>query len=33
VSLADGDRIRVGSVGLTLRIFAMPDSTLTSVDS
>ncbi len=28
--LADGDQIRVGSVALTLRIYPMPDSTLTS---
>jgi DNA-binding winged helix-turn-helix (wHTH) protein len=33
VPLSDGDRIRIGSVALTLRIFLMPDSTLTSVDS
>jgi len=28
--LADGDRIRFGNVELTLRIFAMPDSTKTA---
>ena len=28
--LSDGDRLRVGSVTLTLRIFPMPDSTLTT---
>jgi len=28
--LSDGDRIRVGSVSLTLRIYPMPDSTLTT---
>jgi DNA-binding winged helix-turn-helix (wHTH) protein len=27
--LADGDQIRVGSVALTLRVYPMPDSTLT----
>jgi DNA-binding winged helix-turn-helix (wHTH) protein len=30
VPLTDGDQIRVGSVALTLRIFPMPDSTLTT---
>lgn len=28
--LADGDQIRIGSVALTLRVYPMPDSTLTS---
>jgi DNA-binding winged helix-turn-helix (wHTH) protein len=32
VPLADGDAIRIGSVALTLRIFPMPDSTLTSAN-
>ena len=32
VPLADGDAIRVGSVSLTLRIYPMPDSTLTSAN-
>lgn len=32
VPLTDGDQIRVGSVALTLRIFPMPDSTLTSAN-
>ena len=30
--VADGDQIRVGSVALTLRIYPMPDSTLTNVE-
>jgi DNA-binding winged helix-turn-helix (wHTH) protein len=30
VPLTDGDQVRVGSVALTLRIFPMPDSTLTT---
>jgi DNA-binding winged helix-turn-helix (wHTH) protein len=30
--IADGDQIRIGSVALTLRVFPMPDSTLTGVD-
>jgi len=29
--LSDGDRIRVGSVDLTIRIFPTPDSTLTAI--
>jgi DNA-binding winged helix-turn-helix (wHTH) protein len=33
VPLSDGDRIRIGSVALTLRIFPMPDSTLTSANT
>ena len=32
VPLTDGDQIRVGSVALTLRIFPMPDSTLTTAN-
>jgi len=32
VPLADGDAVRVGSVSLTLRIYPMPDSTLTSAN-